>query len=288
MTSRLALVTASDSTYLSLLRGLLESVRAVAPSGAVDLCVIDLGLSPEERTWLEGRADQVADGRWDIDFPDRDDTPRQLQGLTCRPFLPSYFPGYEVYFWLDADAWVQDWGAVELFRRAALEGSLGVVPELDAAYSCHYDGGHARRWTHQRYRIAFGKEAADVLWWNPLLNAGAFSLGGDSPGWNGWADLLERGTRRTLDAVDQTALNVLVHADELDARFLPSTANWLCGWATPALNEATGRLVHPLRPWEALGIVHLTGQGAKAAPVAVETVENRVLPRWLTYRGEPR
>ncbi len=287
MTGTFALVTGADSAYVALLRGLLESVRNLAPEGSVDLCVIDIGLSPEERAWTEGYADHVADGRWDVDFPERDQAPRHIQGLTCRPFLPNYFPGYEVYLWLDADTWVQDWEAVELFRRAALEGSIGVVPELDAAYSCHYDGGHARTWAHQRYRVAFGKDAADALWWNPLLNAGAFSLRGDSAGWKGWADLLARGTARTLDAVDQTALNVLVYAEELAASFLPSTANWMCHWARPALDEPTGRLVHPTHRQDVLGIVHL-GRVAQEAPVEVETTDDRLVRRWLTYRGEPR
>ncbi|MGH6976466.1 MAG: hypothetical protein ACREED_05505 [Stellaceae bacterium] len=30
------------------------------------------------------------------------------------PFLRRYFPGYDVYLWLDGDTWVQDAEAIEL------------------------------------------------------------------------------------------------------------------------------------------------------------------------------
>jgi hypothetical protein len=288
MPGALAIVTASDSAYFSLLRGLLRSVRNTAPEDGVCLFVIDLGLSPEQRAWTDSYVDGVADGRWDLDFPDRSLAPRHLQAFTCRPFLPAYFPGHETYLWLDADAWVQDWRAVELFRRAAADGSIGVVAELDRAYSLHFDHGKARKWMHQRYRSAFGKDAADVLCRYPILNAGVFSMLGDSPGWDGWAGLLERGLRLTQDDVDQTALNLLVYAGDLTANFLPAEANWICHWAAPALDTATGRLVHPMLPHRDLGIVHLVGPRPKAGPMELETTDGREVSRWLTYGAEPR
>jgi CheY-like chemotaxis protein len=184
--------------------------------------------------------------------------------------------------------------AEELLRRS--EGRLqGIIDtsadwiwECDRAYSVHYDVGHGRRWMHQRYREAFGKEAADVLWWNPMLNAGVYSLRGDSGAWEAWADLLGRGLRRTQHAVDQIALNVLAYAGDLTPHFLPAHANWLCRWATPGWDESTQRLVHPLLPHSDLGVIHLAGPKPRDGAVEVATTRGSAISRWLTYRGEPR
>ena len=39
-------------------------------------------------------------------------------GLTSR----KYFPGYQIYIHMDADAWVQDWVAVELYVAGRKKG----------------------------------------------------------------------------------------------------------------------------------------------------------------------
>jgi hypothetical protein len=250
--------------------------------------VIDLGLGPEELEWTKRHADEVEPGRWDVDFPDRDRAPRFQQGYTCRPFLPNYFPGHDVYIWIDADAWIQDWAAIELFESAASSGSIGIVPQIDRAYSLHYESWHDQRWKYRNFLDAFGEDAADVLSWSPTLNAGLFSMRGDSAGWAGWADLLERGIQRTLDVVDQTALNVLIYAGGLDAQYLPSTCNWMCMFASPALDSSASRLVHPMLPHETLGVVHLAGIEPKSGPATLLTADGRRETRWLTFQGEPR
>jgi hypothetical protein len=56
------------------------------------------------------------------------------------PALTSrkYFPGYEVYFHIDADAWVQDWAAVELYIAGARKGVMAVSPEIDRSFISNY------------------------------------------------------------------------------------------------------------------------------------------------------
>ena len=295
MPTPLAIVTAADSAYFRLFQGLVHSLASAGIQDA-SLCVIDIGLSPAEREWAVGRAARVEDGRWDFDFPGRAERPQSLQGFTCRPYLPRYFPGYETYLWIDADAWVQDRRAVELFVEAAADGSIGVVPEIDRSYRIHYDMGAARRWLHRAYRRSFGKEAADLLWWNPNVNAGVFSLREDSACWSVWADLLLQaltGVSAEPDAgdhlwwVDQIALNYGIFTEVVPAQFLPSTANWMCSYATPLLDDDTGRLLHPRLPYEVLGIVHLAGRPPKAGPASVATTGGDTVTRWLTFEGGP-
>jgi hypothetical protein len=284
--STLAVVSAADSSYFPLLRGLVQSVRESGPKGSYSLCVIDLGLEPSQRAWTERHVDHVVEGRWDLDFPGRASAPRRIQGLTCRPFLPTYFPGHDAYFWLDADAWVQDWSAVDLFVRACGDGSIGLVPEVDRAYRYHYNAGKPRMWMYRNYRSGFGEDVAKRLWWNPIISAGAFAMLAASEGWDAWAEHLSRGLARTVSSIDQTSLNVAVYSDAMPAAFLPAETHWLCNYATPRLDVTTGKLVHPMLPHAVLGILHLAGPFTKHQQTDVEASDGRTVRRWLTYRGE--
>ena len=75
---------------------------------------------------------------WDIEFPGRDRMPETFKAQVARPFLPRHFPGYQMYLWIDADAWLQDWRAVELYCARRVASSLAITPEIDRAYKRHY------------------------------------------------------------------------------------------------------------------------------------------------------
>ena len=57
--------------------------------------------------------------------------------MTARPFLPRYFPDHDVYLWIDADCWVQQWDAIALFLRGAQRRPIAVAPEIHRAMR-HY------------------------------------------------------------------------------------------------------------------------------------------------------
>jgi hypothetical protein len=162
--------------------------------------------------------------------------------------------------WLDADAWVQDWAAVELFFRAAETGSLAIVPELDRAYRNFF---HAWEEFHgvlsAGYAAAFDAAMAERLARHPLLNNGAFALRADAPHWRAWADTLGSALQRSRnELIDMTTLNHLVYDQGLPAHFLPAWCNWICHHAPPRRDPVSGQLTEPYLPYQRLGIVHLT------------------------------
>ena len=115
--SDLIIVSAADSGYFPLLRDTVLSVRALNASVAVG--VLDLGLRLEQQEWLRAAEVEIVGPGWDVAFPGQQRMPETFKAQVARPFLPKHFPGYEMYFWLDADAWLQDWRIVELYCRAA-------------------------------------------------------------------------------------------------------------------------------------------------------------------------
>lgn len=282
----LVIVSAADSRYFPLLQDAVMSVRALSPAVAVG--VLDLGLLPEQREWLGPRVTHLVEPGWDVDFPGREQAPRAFQAQVARPFLPRHFPGYQMYFWLDADAWVQDWRVVELYCAAAGRDRLAITPEIDRAYKRHYKRpkllGRTLAW--KNYREAFGWRAADRLGRNPMVNCGVFALHRDAPHWQAWARLIARVLQRTrFFFAEQTALNYAIFAEHLPVNFLPAYCNWMVGDATPAFDAGRGLLVEPYAPYEPLGVVHLAGADSKDHIFRLAQLDGGTIETGLRYRA---
>jgi hypothetical protein len=254
------IVSGADEAYFNLLVGQVRSIRDKAEGATIDLGVLDVGLEQGQRAWLEGQGAKVVAPGWDLEFPAQDQAPRYRQAQYARPFLPRQFPGYDRYLWLDADSWVQEWSAVELFFRAAATGSLAIVPELDRAYRNFFDAWEEfHEIIKAGYAAAFDEATADRLVRHPLLNNGAFALRSDAPHWQAWAETLAKALQRSRNPlIDMTTLNHVVYVQGFPAHFLPASCNWICHHAAPLRDATTGRLVEPYLPHCPLGIVHLT------------------------------
>lgn len=284
----LLIVSGADSTYFPLLRDTVRSIRALRPGAPVG--ILDVGLDPAQRDWLAPRVTHLVRPGWDIDFPDRAKTPEGRKAQFARPFLPRHFPGYETYLWIDADAWVQDWGAVALFAKAVRGSKLAIVPEIDRAYKRHYKRpklfGLTLAW--KNYREAFGWRVADRLGRNPMVNCGVFALRGDAPHWDAWARIMAQVARRTrFFFVEQTALNYMIFAERLPVDFLPAYCNWMPGDAAPAFDAERGVFVEPYSPHEAIGIMHLAGAEQKTHVFRVDRLDGGAVETSLRY-GESR
>lgn len=286
--SELIIVSAADSGYFPLLRDAVLSVRAL--NTGVPIGVLDLGLTAEQLAWLAGQAVRVVRPGWDVEFPGRDRMPETFKAQVARPFLPQHFPGYEMYFWLDADAWLQEWRAVELYCQAAGRDKLAITLELDRAYKRHYKRpklfGMNLVW--KTYRAAFGWRVADRLGRNPTANVGVFALHREAPHWAAWGQLMTRVLQRTrFFYVEQIALNYAVFGEGLPANFLPAYCNWAVGDALPAFDAARGLFVEPYAPHEAIGVMHLAGPDQKCGVFRLDRLGGGTVETSLRY-GESR
>src|SRR5262249_20785267 len=149
---------------------------------------------------------------WDLDFPGREQLKDGYKALTARPFLPRYFPGFDLYLWIDGDCWIQQGDAIALYLAAARGGALAVAPEIHRsrrAYRVAWPEFSAVNGA--AFEACFDKATADRLVRYPLINAGVFALEVDAPHWRGWAELLREALQRSTNMTDQIALNVLVY-----------------------------------------------------------------------------
>src|SRR5580700_2005955 len=125
-----AIVTAADTKFFDLLQGLVASIRDKPEGRTVPIYVLDAGLTVSEKAWLGARAASAVAVAWPYDF----DVPGSQRVLARRCQIPSLVPGHDLYMWLDADTWVQDWAAVDLYRRTAENGQFCMTAEVNGSF----------------------------------------------------------------------------------------------------------------------------------------------------------
>ena len=277
---QIIIITAADANYFELVRGTILSVREKAEGENVAIGFFDLGCTPEQLQWLETQVNIIQKPDWDFDFPGKKEAPHYLKGLLARPFLREYFPNFDIYLWVDADAWVQDWQAVKLLVKGATKRGLAVVPELDRGYYLAY-GKLPWYWkfVYRDYQAAFGEKVAQKLHSYPTINAGVFALHKKAPHWEVWAEYLGQVLQRQSSLMtDQIALNCLVYGTELfdKTEMLPAWCNWSCNFGLPVWDKQRGCFVETYLPHEAIGILHMTGHKhdlVKLATTDGDTIE---------------
>ncbi len=271
----IAVCTAANAPYFPLLKGLVASILQAPYLRGHQLCILDLGLAPDQQDWLRANGAHLVEPGWDCDYPGRADSPAHYRAMTARPYLPKHFPGHEVYVWIDSDAWVQDDSLFPHFVAAARRGQLAIVPELDRSYWPHYR--RPKLWTqnHKAFAWSFGLKAGDRLGRNPILNSGVFALAGNAPHWALWGEahraILNRRRLKPPFAsssfyffiAEQTALNYVVFGLKQPVNLLPAYGNWFCGKGTPLWDAERGLLVEPNAPHTPLNVIHLAGSGQK-------------------------
>jgi hypothetical protein len=253
MTPRVLVVTAADEAYFSLLDGLLRSLEGCA----FRIACFDVGLHPASRATIARRA-QMANPVWDFPVNENANSPA-LRASTARPFLPRYFPGFDIYLWIDADAWVQTPAILNSYVANALDGSIAAATHTHPAYN---PSAGILSWRKRRMGTYFGSAAADQFPWNNYFNSGIFALRADAPHWACWADAYAMGLKNAQGALccDQTALTYAIWNARLPAKPLPALCNWLCHLALPVFDPNRGQFCEPTAPGDTIGVLHLAGR----------------------------
>ena len=189
------IVSLADSNYFELLNELVDSIKSFEKSKDTAICILDAGLSEQQRNILSKKVDEIKSAEWDIDVPAFKVKGREwLKSQVSRAFLPKYFPSYEKFLWIDCDAWVNDWNSVELYFKACENGKLGITQTLGPGYKImskvNWLFGKVAIIKSQNFKHAIkskiGINKARKLAFAPHINIGVFSLEKDSPGWVSW------------------------------------------------------------------------------------------------------
>ena len=261
------IVSLADANYFDLLNELIDSIKSFKESENIAICVLDAGLTENQKNLLKNKVDEIKKAEWDINVPSYKVKNKEwLKSQVSRAFLPRYFPKYEKYLWIDCDAWVQDWSSVDLYFKACENGKLGITQTMGPGYKImskvNWLFGKIAIIKSQNFKHAIsskiGIEQARKLAFAPHVNIGVFSLEKDSSCWNNWQNNLNK----TLSAgnifgSEGLAINMSVYIDEVETEFLPLNCNWIASNLLPKFDENLKKFVEPYLPNYKIGIMHL-------------------------------
>ena len=261
------IVSLADSNYFDLLNELVDSIKNFEKSRDVAICILDAGLTNQQKKILSTKVDEIKSAEWDIEVPAIKVKGKEwLKSQVSRAFLPKYFPNYEKYLWIDCDAWVNDWEAVELYFKACENGKLGITQTLGPGYKImskvKWLFGKVAIIKSQNFKHAvkskIGLFNARKLAFAPHINIGVFSLEKNSPGWLSWQKNLEVTLKSgNIFGSEGLAINMSVYIDELETEFLPLNCNWIASNLLPKFDEVKSTFVEPYLPNYKIGIMHL-------------------------------
>ena len=261
------IVSLADANYFELLNELVDSIKNFEKSKDIAICILDAGLTSEQKIMLSKKVDEIKSAEWDIEVPAIKVKGKEwLKSQVSRAFLPKYFPNYEKYLWIDCDAWVNDWKSVELYFKACENGKLGITQTLGPGYKImskvNWLFGKVAIIKSQNFKHAvkskIGLSKARKLAFAPHINIGVFSLEKNSPGWISWQKNLEITLKSgNIFGSEGLAINMSVYIDELETEFLPLNCNWIASNLLPKFDETQNTFVEPYLPNYKIGIMHL-------------------------------
>ena len=296
------IVSLADSNYFELLNELVDSIKSFEKSKDTAICILDAGLSEQQRNILSKKVDEIKLAKWDIDVRAFKVKGKEwLKSQVSRAFLPKYFPSYEKFLWIDCDAWVNDWNSVELYFKACENGKLGITQTLGPGYKImskvNWLFGKVAIIKSQNFKHAIkskiGIDKARKLAFAPHINIGVFSLEKDSQGWVSWQKNLEQTLKSgNIFGSEGLAINMSVYIDDLETEFLPHNCNWLVSNLLPKFNEQEDSFVEPYLPNHKLGIIHLASgiwdgdkdmRLHKEVKINIKTLEDKILSKSLRF-----
>jgi len=296
-TDQVVFFTASDAKYFSLCSDLIASIRA-AHGELPRMCVLDVGLRPEQLAELRKSVELVIEPTWELGR--NENYPPWFRAMTSRPFLPKYTSGAEIIVWMDSDAWVQTWRPLENLIDASRSGALAIVeeqfgpgfavtvPTPTGTTLYRYTAESVKANLRRCYEQCFGPDIAAAYGDLPAFNSGVFALRCDSPIWDTWRDTVASGLRGGFHMlVEQQALSIAIRQGRVPVALQPPEANWICVHELPWFDPVNRRFNVPRKDIP-LGVVHLTdAKNYRRLPVP-NFPDGIVSPRSLLFRGLER
>ena len=296
------IVSLADSNYFELLNELINSIKKFEQSKNVSICILDAGLTEDQKNKLSEKIDEIKIAEWDIEVSEYKASGKEwLKSQVSRAFLPKYFPGYKKYLWIDCDAWVNDWQSVELYFKACENGKLGITQTMGPGYKImskvKWIFGKLALIKSQNFKHAInskiGIDKARKLAFAPHINIGVFSLEHDSSCWKIWQDNLAITLKSgKIFGSEGLAINMSVYVDNIETEFLPLNCNWIASNLLPKFDEEKQTFVEPYLPNYNIGIMHLAAglwkddkdmRLDKSVEIEIKTLENKTISKSLRF-----
>ena len=298
------IVSLADANYFPLLEELIDSIKRFKQSESVAICILDAGLTEDQKNKISKKIDEIKSAEWDIKVPGYKVKDKEwLKSQVSRAFLPKYFPNYEKYLWIDCDAWVNDWNCIEIYFKACNDGKLGITQTMGPGYKItskvNWLFGKLAIIKSQNFKHAVKSkipyDKARKLAFAPHINIGVFSLEKNSVGWKIWQNNLEQTLKAgNIFGSEGLAINMAVYIDNLETEFLPLNYNWITSNLLPKYDESNNTFVEPYLPNHKIGIMHLAAgiwkdgkdmRVDKSIEIEIKTLNGKKILKSLRYKN---
>ena len=292
------IVSLADSNYFELLNELIDSIKRFDESKNVAICILDAGLTEDQKLKLSQKVDDIKSAEWDIKVSAFKVKGKEwLKSQVSRAFLPKYFPGYEKYLWIDADAWVNKWEALDLYFKGSNANKLAISTSADRSYGrvlrADWLIGSIAKVKSQNYKHAkssgFSETVARKIALMPHLNIGVFCLNADAPHWVVWQKNLKQAlSSGKIFGSEQVAMNIAIYVDDLEIEILPAYCNWTL-INRLKFDTVNNTLVEPYLPNHEIGIIHLAGKTSDVVRFnknhlsEIKTLEGKIIKKSLRF-----
>ena len=299
-----SIITLADSNYYEMLMELINSIQKHPESKSISICVLDAGLTPQQAAIVKSKVYKIKKANWDIEVPKYKTFGKEwLKSQVSRAFLPSYFPEFKKYLWIDCDAWVQDWNSIELYFKACENGKLGITQTIGPGYrvmsKVSWIFGRLALIKSQNYKHArssgIEEEDARKIAFAPHLNIGVFSLEKNSICWQVWQKNLKKTlSKGKIFGSEGLAINLSVYVDNVPTEFLPLNCNWIASNLLPKYDTDRKKFVEPNLPNYQIGIMHLAAgiwvnntdmRVDKNLTIDIETLKADTVKKSLRYKS---
>ena len=296
------IVSLADANYFPLLEELINSIKRFKESENIAICVLDAGLTQQQKEQISKKVDEIKKAEWDIEVPNYKIKGKEwLKSQVSRAFLPKYFPDYEKYLWIDCDAWVNDWSCIQLYFKACDHGKLGITQTIGPGYKItskvNWLIGKLAIIKSQNFKHAvkskIGYEKARKLAFAPHINIGVFSIEKNSEVWNSWQNNLSQTLKAgNIFGSEGLAINMSVYIDNIETEFLPLNCNWITSNLLPKYDDQNNTFVEPYLPNHKIGIMHLAAgiwkdnrdmRTDKSVQVEIETLKHKKILKSLRF-----
>jgi hypothetical protein len=292
------IISLADSNYFELLNELIDSIKRFDESKNVAICILDAGLTEDQKLKLSQKVDDIKSAEWDIKVSAFKVKGKEwLKSQVSRAFLPKYFPGYEKYLWIDADAWVNKWEALDLYFKGSNANKLAISTSADRSYGrvlrADWLIGSIAKVKSQNYKHAkssgFSETVARKIALMPHLNIGVFCLNADAPHWVVWQKNLKQAlSSGKIFGSEQVAMNIAIYVDDLEIEILPAYCNWTLIYRLK-FDTVNNTLVEPYLPNHEIGIIHLAGKTSDVVRFnknhlsEIKTLEGKIIKKSLRF-----
>jgi len=254
--SKEIVITGGDAAFFPFLRDALRSMHEHAELAALDVGVIDQGLERAQQEELGRLGCKIVTPGWTLPVPEEQRLLKNI-GLVARPALRDYFPGYQVYLWFDADAWVQTPEFLRAYVDGARRSGAAVAQENGSGYKKTLSD---RKWWIGNLFAAYGLRRGLRCSAATSVNIGILCLASNAPHWEAWTRFYTEALRRTGKVnLDQHAFLAAIASEKIATAFMPARFNWQPYLSAPVWDPERRLLCEPVPPYRPLSVVHLAG-----------------------------